>query len=156
MSESQGYLERFRKAFVPVTSKEQWEAIEDQLKYYFSRFRFRIGETLIDVERRSVKEGRSELVVFIDGKIEMSKMLKDQETGSHDQMVMLVWRRCERLLVSRQKQNQMLSKWKAARVSKKEIENLKKIAGFDRSYVAPEGQAFYLLMETAAKDLVKK
>jgi len=27
---------------------------------------------------------------------------------------------------------------------------------FDRLYVAPEGQAFYLLMETAAKDLSKK
>ena len=30
------------------------------------------------------------------------------------------------------------------------------VPGFDRSYVAPEGQAFYLLMETAAKDFIKK
>jgi unsaturated rhamnogalacturonyl hydrolase len=30
------------------------------------------------------------------------------------------------------------------------------IPNFDRPYVAPEGQAFYLLMETAAKDLNKK
>jgi rhamnogalacturonyl hydrolase YesR len=29
------------------------------------------------------------------------------------------------------------------------------VPGFDRPYVAPEGQAFYLLMETAAKDLGK-
>jgi hypothetical protein len=27
------------------------------------------------------------------------------------------------------------------------------LPNFDRSYFAPEGQAFYLLMETAAKDL---
>ena len=30
------------------------------------------------------------------------------------------------------------------------------VPSFDRPYVAPEGQAFYLLMETAAKDLAKK
>jgi unsaturated rhamnogalacturonyl hydrolase len=30
------------------------------------------------------------------------------------------------------------------------------LPNFDRSYVAPEGQAFYLLMETAAKDLSRK
>jgi unsaturated rhamnogalacturonyl hydrolase len=30
------------------------------------------------------------------------------------------------------------------------------VPAFDRAYVAPEGQAFYLLMETAAKDLVKQ
>jgi unsaturated rhamnogalacturonyl hydrolase len=30
------------------------------------------------------------------------------------------------------------------------------LPNFDRSYVAPEGQAFYLLMETAAKDLFHK
>jgi len=30
------------------------------------------------------------------------------------------------------------------------------VPGFDRPYFAPEGQAFYLLMETAAKDLGKK
>jgi len=30
------------------------------------------------------------------------------------------------------------------------------VPGFDRPYVAPEGQAFYLLMETAAKDLARK
>jgi hypothetical protein len=30
------------------------------------------------------------------------------------------------------------------------------VPNFDRQYVAPEGQAFYLLMETAAKDLVRK
>jgi unsaturated rhamnogalacturonyl hydrolase len=30
------------------------------------------------------------------------------------------------------------------------------VPGFDRPYVAPEGQAFYLLMETAAKELIKK
>jgi unsaturated rhamnogalacturonyl hydrolase len=30
------------------------------------------------------------------------------------------------------------------------------IPNFDRPYIAPEGQAFYLLMETAAKDLTKK
>ena len=30
------------------------------------------------------------------------------------------------------------------------------VPNFDRPYVAPEGQAFYLLMESAAKDLYKK
>jgi rhamnogalacturonyl hydrolase YesR len=30
------------------------------------------------------------------------------------------------------------------------------VPSFDRPYVAPEGQAFYLLMETAAKDLAGK
>jgi hypothetical protein len=29
------------------------------------------------------------------------------------------------------------------------------LPNFDRSYFAPEGQAFYLLMETAASDLLK-
>jgi unsaturated rhamnogalacturonyl hydrolase len=43
-----------------------------------------------------------------------------------------------------------------------QVDNLgyvQKVCGlpnFDRSYVAPEGQAFYLLMETSAKDLAKK
>lgn len=36
------------------------------------------------------------------------------------------------------------------------VQNVCGIPDFDRSYVAPEGQAFYLLMETAAKDLSKK
>jgi rhamnogalacturonyl hydrolase YesR len=36
------------------------------------------------------------------------------------------------------------------------VQNVCGVPGFDRSYVAPEGQAFYLLMEAAAKDLVKK
>jgi unsaturated rhamnogalacturonyl hydrolase len=36
------------------------------------------------------------------------------------------------------------------------VQNVCGVPGFDRSYVAPEGQAFYLLMETAAKDLAKK
>jgi unsaturated rhamnogalacturonyl hydrolase len=33
------------------------------------------------------------------------------------------------------------------------VQNVCGIPDFDRSYVAPEGQAFYLLMETAARDL---
>jgi rhamnogalacturonyl hydrolase YesR len=36
------------------------------------------------------------------------------------------------------------------------VQNVCGIPNFDRPYVAPEGQAFYLLMETASKDLVKK
>jgi rhamnogalacturonyl hydrolase YesR len=36
------------------------------------------------------------------------------------------------------------------------VQNVCGVPGFDRSYVAPEGQAFYLLMETAAKDLAKR
>jgi unsaturated rhamnogalacturonyl hydrolase len=36
------------------------------------------------------------------------------------------------------------------------VQNVCGIPDFDRPYVAPEGQAFYLLMETAAKDLIKK
>lgn len=36
------------------------------------------------------------------------------------------------------------------------VQNVCGVPSFDRSYVAPEGQAFYLLMETAAKDLAKK
>jgi hypothetical protein len=30
------------------------------------------------------------------------------------------------------------------------------VPNFDRQYVAPEGQAFYLLMETAARELLVK
>jgi rhamnogalacturonyl hydrolase YesR len=36
------------------------------------------------------------------------------------------------------------------------VQNVCGIPDFDRPYVAPEGQAFYLLMETAAKDLTEK
>jgi unsaturated rhamnogalacturonyl hydrolase len=36
------------------------------------------------------------------------------------------------------------------------VQNVCGLPNFDRSYVAPEGQAFYLLMETAAKDLAQK
>jgi rhamnogalacturonyl hydrolase YesR len=36
------------------------------------------------------------------------------------------------------------------------VQNVCGIPDFNRSYVAPEGQAFYLLMETAAKDLAEK
>lgn len=36
------------------------------------------------------------------------------------------------------------------------VQNVCGVPSFDRPYVAPEGQAFYLLMETAAKDLSVK
>ena len=36
------------------------------------------------------------------------------------------------------------------------VQNVCGVPNFDRPYVAPEGQAFFLLMETAAKDLAKK
>jgi unsaturated rhamnogalacturonyl hydrolase len=36
------------------------------------------------------------------------------------------------------------------------VQNVCGVPNFDRPYFAPEGQAFYLLMETAAKDLGKK
>jgi rhamnogalacturonyl hydrolase YesR len=36
------------------------------------------------------------------------------------------------------------------------VQNVCGVPDFDRPYVAPEGQAFYLLMETAAKDLAAK
>jgi unsaturated rhamnogalacturonyl hydrolase len=36
------------------------------------------------------------------------------------------------------------------------VQNVCGVPGFDRPYVAPEWQAFYLLMETAVKDLNKK
>jgi unsaturated rhamnogalacturonyl hydrolase len=36
------------------------------------------------------------------------------------------------------------------------VQNVCGLPNFDRLYVAPEGQAFYLLMETAAKDLHRK
>jgi unsaturated rhamnogalacturonyl hydrolase len=36
------------------------------------------------------------------------------------------------------------------------VQNVCGVPSFDRPYVAPEGQAFYLLMETAAKDLSEK
>jgi rhamnogalacturonyl hydrolase YesR len=36
------------------------------------------------------------------------------------------------------------------------VQNVCGVPNFDRPYVAPEGQAFYLLMETAAKDLALK
>ncbi len=36
------------------------------------------------------------------------------------------------------------------------VQNVCGLPNFDRPYVAPEGQAFYLLMETAAKELVNK
>jgi unsaturated rhamnogalacturonyl hydrolase len=36
------------------------------------------------------------------------------------------------------------------------VQNVCGLPNFDRPYVAPEGQAFYLLMETAAKDLAAK
>ena len=36
------------------------------------------------------------------------------------------------------------------------VQNVCGVPNFDRSYVAPEGQAFFLLMETAAKDLARK
>jgi rhamnogalacturonyl hydrolase YesR len=36
------------------------------------------------------------------------------------------------------------------------VQNVCGVPNFDRPYFAPEGQAFYLLMETAAKDLARK
>jgi rhamnogalacturonyl hydrolase YesR len=36
------------------------------------------------------------------------------------------------------------------------VQNVCGVPAFDRPYVAPEGQAFYLLMETAAKEIVTK
>jgi rhamnogalacturonyl hydrolase YesR len=48
---------------------------------------------------------------------------------------------------------------KAANAQVDSLGYVQKVCGvpnFDRPYVAPEGQAFYLLMETAAKDLARK
>jgi unsaturated rhamnogalacturonyl hydrolase len=36
------------------------------------------------------------------------------------------------------------------------VQNVCGLPNFDGLYVAPEGQAFYLLMETAARDLYRK
>jgi hypothetical protein len=135
MAESQGYLEPVKKTFIPVTSKEQWTAIEKVLTGMFASLNFRVLGRVIGVQRRIAKEGRHDLFIFIDGKIDPKMLLADKTTGEYDPMVQLVWRKSVVLAVSKQKQARLINEWKRKKLRKDVIADMRRIWGFDKSFV---------------------
>ena len=138
------------KSFVPVTSPEQWKAIEERLTGFFAKMAFRVDGQEIAVERRIISEGRSCLLVFIDGHIDARLCLPDEETKLFDKIVEKVWRRRVVHLVSPQRKKMLELKWKAERYSKRDIKAIKKMIGFDRDLLS------YVPDYTTARSLVQR
>jgi hypothetical protein len=139
-----------QKEFVPVTSAAQWEAIEKQLRGIFSEVKFRVDGHKVAVQRKFVAEGRSSLWVFIDGEIEWKNIMQDKETKLFDPIVERVWRPRVTHLVSPQKKKMLELKWKANRYSKRDIQAMKMIVGFDKSFLS------YLPDYSTARTLVRR
>ncbi len=83
------------KSFVPVNSAAQWKAIVEKLKGYFVKLRFRIGKTIISVQKLPVRENQWRLYVYIDGRINYSGLVLRLGATEVDPMMMLVYRRVE-------------------------------------------------------------
>ena len=49
-----------------MITKEKWSEIETELKTLFGRVEFKLNDLTITVIRRSISEGKTELVVFLD------------------------------------------------------------------------------------------
>lgn len=142
--------ELVEKKFIGLTSPEQWKAIEERLYGFFAKMAFRVDGHEITVERHLASEGRSLLWVYIDGNIEYRLCRPDEETTLFDPIVEKVWRRRVRHLVSAQKKKMLELKWKAARYSRREIEMMKKMVGFDKYHLV------YVPDYTTARSLVQR
>jgi len=132
MCESQGYLEPFKKTFIPVTSAAQWIAIEEQLKGLFPSLTFSVDGHVISVRKHQKKENSYGLYVYIDGKINPEKCFLSKGKVDFDPIVKLVWRRCEKRLFSKAKVDLEFAQMKG---SKKYKEGLRKEIGLDKTMV---------------------
>ena len=124
------------KKFIPVTSPEWWKTLEERLRGFYSEVKFRVDGYEVAVQRRFVAEGKTSLWVYIDGQIKYGLCLQDKETKLFDPVVEKVWRPRVTHLVSAQRKKMLELKWKAARYSKRDIQAMKMIVGFDKSFMS--------------------
>lgn len=83
-----------------MITKEQWSEIERNLSLVFARAEFKLGEDEITVERRRVKEGRFDLVVFFNGSIK-GAWSHDPESENYQPLIEKFWRKTTRSLLSK-------------------------------------------------------
>ncbi|QBH95486.1 hypothetical protein EKN56_03130 [Limnobaculum zhutongyuii] len=60
-----------------MITKEKWTEIEAELRYDFARVTFKLHDHLIEVFRQYAGEGRTDLNVYVDGKISFAWMRAD-------------------------------------------------------------------------------
>jgi hypothetical protein len=82
-----------------MITKEQWSEIEKTLQGLLARAEFKLGEDKISVERRQVKEGKYELVVFFNGEIK-GAWSHDPESENYQPLIEKFWRKATRSLYS--------------------------------------------------------
>lgn len=87
-----------------MITKEQWSEIEKTLQGLLARAEFKLGEDKISVERRQVKEGKYELVVFFNGEIK-GAWSHDPESENYQPLIEKFWKKVTRSLYSAQSIN---------------------------------------------------
>lgn len=102
-------------------NKEQWAEIEEKLTYDHSYINFQYKDTEINVMRKKVKEGKTELAVYLDGKICVGWGFTDSEL--FNPLTKLFWKQVSRSLYSQRYIKQMEKIW-GKRQAKKEFPKL--------------------------------
>lgn len=82
--------------YTPVTTPDQWKAIEERLKQFIVSVDFRFGDTMLTVQKVLIKENRYAFAVYINGSIEVKKSFLNEGETDFDPIVKLVWRRSEK------------------------------------------------------------
>lgn len=83
-----------------MITKQQWSEIEKNLTHLLSRAEFKLGEDKITVERRQIKEGRYELVIFFNGIIE-GAWSHDPKSKNYQPLIEKFWRKSTRSLLTK-------------------------------------------------------
>ena len=76
----------------------EWQEIEKKLQGIFGSVKLKLGDDIIQLERRSVDEGRSEIIVFINGRINVGWGFPDND--NFNPLVKVLWRARTRSLYS--------------------------------------------------------
>lgn len=103
-----------------MITKEQWTEIEKTLQGLLSRAEFKLGEDKITVERREIKEGRYELVVFFNGSIK-GIWSHEPESENYQPLIEKFWRKSTRSLFKRSGKAKKLSKRLFEAINKKYV-----------------------------------
>lgn len=77
-------------------ASEDWKGIEADLKSNYARFDFNYQGRKIEVKRLPVGEGKTQLAVFIDGKINIGWGYPDSD--DYDPITCLIWRKRSKAL----------------------------------------------------------
>ncbi len=104
-------------------SNEQWTEIEETLKHQYGRIEFTHGEREIVVARVPTNEGKSNIVVFIDGNMNFSWGRPPIE-GMFDNAdfkpeIIPYWRKRSKALYSAKDKKEVIGLWGKRRAYKK-------------------------------------